>query len=98
MLWIAVGSLGGWSSALAQVHSARWSLLPSDEGVWQQVDRWSIPIFGSLVAQELIAHGSRLRRTRAPRAAPHCRPPDSTCSSGLLPCCWGCSVHAWFQA
>lgn len=33
----------------------RWSFLSADENMWQRIDRWAIPIMGSLIAQESIA-------------------------------------------
>lgn len=33
----------------------RVSMLPVGESPWVQLDRWAVPIFGSLIAQELIA-------------------------------------------
>lgn len=38
----------------------------SGESFWQRMDRWSIPIFGSLIAQELI---SRVLSARSPQVA-----------------------------
>jgi Na+/proline symporter len=46
--------------------SERLSLLTADETWWQRLDRWSIPILGSLIAQESI---SRLFATKSPKAA-----------------------------
>lgn len=56
--WMALGAQTGaaqeeaWRAALS---AERLSLLPPDESIWVQIDRWSIPVFGSLIAQELIA-------------------------------------------
>lgn len=52
-----------WAVAL---RSERLSLVPADESLWVQVDRWSVPILGSLVAQELIA---RVLAARSPSIA-----------------------------
>lgn len=55
LLVLGVSDLGGPVQALAQVEPQRWNLLHHDETAWQQLDRFSVPILGSLVAQELIA-------------------------------------------
>lgn len=33
----------------------RLALWPPDESIWVQLDRWAVPIFGSLVTQEMVA-------------------------------------------
>lgn len=38
-----------------QLPADKLSLQKQDENLWQRLDRWSIPILGSLVAQELIS-------------------------------------------
>lgn len=55
MLGVAMTSLGGPAASLGTVEAPRWSMLSGAESVWTQLDRWSIPIVGSLVAQELVA-------------------------------------------
>jgi hypothetical protein len=42
-------------SLFASMPKERLSFLASDESLWQRMDRWAIPILGSLVAQELIS-------------------------------------------
>ncbi len=69
MLAVGVSQAGGLSVAMTNVEPQRWSLLPLGEGVWQQVDRWSIPIMGSLVAQELIARVAASKSARVARRA-----------------------------
>ena len=44
----------------------RLSLWPKNESVWSQIDRWSVPILGSLITQELIA---RILAARSPQVA-----------------------------
>lgn len=48
------------------LQAERLSMLPAGESVWVQLDRWSIPIFGSLIAQELVA---RILAARSPSVA-----------------------------
>lgn len=44
----------------------RLRLLPAEESAWVQIDRWSVPVLGSLIAQELIA---RVLGARSPAVA-----------------------------
>jgi len=69
MLLVGFEALGGAGAALEQVEPERWSLLAADESVWEQLDRWSIPIMGSLVAQELIARVVASRNAETARRA-----------------------------
>lgn len=55
LVYAAAESVGGLQAALGQVEPRRWSLLVEGESAWVQVDRWSVPILGSLIAQELMA-------------------------------------------
>lgn len=48
----AAGQQEAWQAALS---AERLSLFPRDESVWAQIDRWSVPVFGSLISQEVIA-------------------------------------------
>ncbi|MBX2812402.1 MAG: sodium:solute symporter family protein [Myxococcales bacterium] len=52
-----------WSTALS---SSRLNPLPTTESIWIQIDRWSVPILGSLITQELIA---RVLAARSPSIA-----------------------------
>ncbi len=69
MLVVGVGEAGGVGEALSVVEPTRWSMLPQGENVWEQLDRWSIPIMGSLVAQELIARVAASKSERVARRA-----------------------------
>jgi SSS family solute:Na+ symporter len=54
-------------AALGEVlHPARLSLLPPSEGALAQLDRWAVPIIGSLVTQEMTA---RVLAARTPEVA-----------------------------
>jgi Na+/proline symporter len=67
ILFVAVVLLGGGTESLAQVEPER--LQPFGGGVvpWYEVaESWAIPVFGSVVAAELVA---RVVATRAPEVA-----------------------------
>lgn len=53
-------------SLLSEQSSQRWSLFAANESWWQRIERWAIPIFGSLTAQELIA---RTLSSKSPQVA-----------------------------
>ncbi len=44
-----------WNHSLSQISPERWSILGQNESWLERIDRWAIPIFGSLVAQEIIS-------------------------------------------
>ena len=69
LVFVAVDRLGGLSVALRQVEPQRWSLLVSGQSAWVQIDRWSVPIFGSLIAQELMARVFSARSLETARRA-----------------------------
>lgn len=48
------------------VSSERLSFLSANESIWERMDRWAIPVFGSLITQELI---SRTLSARSPTVA-----------------------------
>jgi len=51
-----LGELGGLEPALASIDSARLHFAPEENGSWLEIaEAWTLPIVGSLVAQELIA-------------------------------------------
>lgn len=53
-------------SFFSTMPKERLSFLASEESLWQRLDRWAIPILGSLVAQELI---SRTLAAKSPLVA-----------------------------
>ncbi len=69
MLWVGVSSLGGPAAAWSALTPQRLSLWVPGESIWQQVDRWSVPIMGSLVAQELVARVVASRSASVARRA-----------------------------
>lgn len=69
LIAIAVAVVTGTPEPLdlsASLTGERVSLLPAAESPWVQIDRWSVPILGSLIAQELIA---RVLAARTPEVA-----------------------------
>ena len=44
----------------------RWKILGVGESIWERLDRWAVPVLGSLVVQEAI---SRFLAARSPREA-----------------------------
>lgn len=66
LFFAVMGEAGGIGPALQSVDPARLKLLSPDEGFWTQMDAWTLPILGSLVAQESM---SRLLSSRSPSDA-----------------------------
>jgi solute:Na+ symporter, SSS family len=65
LLFAIVQPLGGFSEAWGKIDPARFKLFdPGDGSWWNVAEAWAIPIFGSVVAQELVARvaGSRSRQ------------------------------------
>ncbi|MBY0316377.1 MAG: hypothetical protein K2Q26_12695 [Bdellovibrionales bacterium] len=70
LLVLLVSSLyvGGFEwSWISEMNPSRLSFLSTEETLFQRIDRWAIPILGSLIAQELIS------RTLAAKSAPIAR-------------------------
>lgn len=55
LLVVAVDAQGGLGSAFADLEPERLTLWVHGENPWGQIDRWVVPVLGSLVGQELIA-------------------------------------------
>ncbi len=55
LLVVGIDSKGGLVASAALIEPERLTLLVPGENVWEQVDRWAVPVVGSLVGQELIA-------------------------------------------
>ncbi len=66
LCWIAVAEVGGITAGLARVEPSRWVLFPADQSLLALVEKWAIPICGSVVAVELI---SRVLACRSPEVA-----------------------------
>ncbi len=62
ILWFVIAEHGGLISAWNNIDPARLSLMPADQPLLARLDSWAIPIFGSMVAPELI---SRVLATRS---------------------------------
>ncbi len=69
MLFVAIDELGGPVSFFDAIDAGRVTFFPKEESPWVQLDRLSVPIFGSLVAQELIARVLSARSEYAARSA-----------------------------
>lgn len=54
------------TALLAAQPPERWTLLAPGETGWERLDRWMIPVMGSLVAQEIVA---RMLAAGSPRIA-----------------------------
>lgn len=65
LIWIEVDV----SALLASMPAERFSLLSPGESIWERMDRWLIPVMGSLVAQEIIARVLAAESGRAARKA-----------------------------
>lgn len=63
---LVVGGAGGLTVALAQVEPAHWQWRAEGESLVEVLNRWAIPILGSITAQELIA---RIVACRSPEVA-----------------------------
>jgi Na+/proline symporter len=62
ILWFVVAEHGGLVAAWHSIDPAKLSLFPTDQPLLERLDAWAIPIFGSMVAPELI---SRVLATRS---------------------------------
>lgn len=67
VLYFALDHLGGFWQALEKVEPLRWNFVGTDESFTARVDRWLVPVIGSLIAQEMIS------RMLAARSAPVAR-------------------------
>ncbi len=66
LAWILIDKAGGFSHAWALIEPSQLSFTAEGESWWVRADRWAVPIFGSLVAQEAL---SRLLATRSAKIA-----------------------------
>ncbi|MFN3743677.1 MAG: sodium:solute symporter family protein [Hyphomicrobiaceae bacterium] len=66
LCWIAVSEAGGIAAGLARIEPARWLVFPADQSLLALIEKWAIPICGSVVAVELI---SRVLACRSPEVA-----------------------------
>ena len=69
MAGVAVFSLGGVTETTAAIEVQRWYLFPANESFFEQMDRWSVPIMGSLMSQELIARVASCKNEKTARNA-----------------------------
>lgn len=67
LLYVVVQAAGGFSAALADIPSERLRLFGApNETLLETIEKWAIPITGSVVAQELVA---RILAARSPAIA-----------------------------
>jgi Na+/proline symporter len=66
LCWIAVAEVGGIAAGLSRIEPARWVIFPADQPLLAILEKWAIPICGSVVAVELI---SRVLACRSPEVA-----------------------------
>ncbi len=66
LCWIAVSEVGGITAGFAKIEPSRWVLFPADQPLLALLEKWAIPICGSVVAVELI---SRVLACRSPEVA-----------------------------
>jgi SSS family solute:Na+ symporter len=64
-----VQGAGGWDATLASVAPGRVQLVPPDTSLLALLETWSVPILGSVVAQELIVRISASRSARVARGS-----------------------------
>lgn len=70
VLFVAVIShMGGPYEALMQIQMEQLSLLKEGEGFLARLDTWAVPIFGSLVAQELVSRSLATRSGEIARSS-----------------------------
>lgn len=65
---VLVGQLGGLDTAMAAIPAERWDIwrAPAGTSLWSNLERWLVPVVGSLVAQELV---SRVVASRSAKIA-----------------------------
>ncbi len=65
-----VHSAGGWGAAVASIDGARWQLAPGEgHSALALIEAWSVPILGSVVAQELVVRISATRSSAVARGS-----------------------------
>jgi len=55
LLIVVFGDTPAWKTLLDSMEPARWSFIGPGESVLARIDRWLVPILGSLVTQEIIS-------------------------------------------
>ncbi len=69
ILWFVVAEHGGLAAAWSSIDPAKLSLLPKDQPLLTTLDTWAIPIFGSMVAPELISRVLAARSAKVARTS-----------------------------
>ncbi|NUM54177.1 MAG: sodium:solute symporter family protein [Candidatus Hydrogenedentes bacterium] len=57
-------ALGGPSAAVAQIDPTRLNLFGSESSIFERIEAWAVPIFGSVLAQELVSRTLAARDER----------------------------------
>ncbi len=55
LLFFVFSSLGGVGPALSKIEPAHLSFVDPEEGFWQRIDAWMVPVLGGLIAQEFVS-------------------------------------------
>jgi Na+/proline symporter len=55
IFFAVIAALGGVNAAVHDIDPARLNLLGAEGSVLERIDAWAVPIFGSVLAQELIS-------------------------------------------
>lgn len=55
LLVVILSDIPNLGEVFAKIEPQRWSFLGKNEPLLKRMDRWAIPIFGSLVAQEIVS-------------------------------------------
>lgn len=69
LLFVCLQSLGSWRELLSGMEPARLSLIGPGEALMARIDRWMVPVLGSLVTQELISRILAAKSVRVARRA-----------------------------
>jgi SSS family solute:Na+ symporter len=64
-----VHAAGGWGDAVAAIDPGHLRLVPADTSIWSVLEAWSVPILGSVVAQELVVRVSAARSAEVARGS-----------------------------
>ena len=69
ILFGVVQGVGGWEATLASIDRERFSLAPDGQSFLALLEAWSVPILGSVVAQELVVRVSASRSAEVARGS-----------------------------
>ncbi len=69
LCWVAVAEAGGIAAGFSRIEPSRWMLFPPDQSLLALMEKWAIPICGSVVAVELISRVLACRSAEVARTA-----------------------------